>query len=70
MQKFLKVKDNSFLVRDSATGAILNNDRNGLLEYRRKRALAEKKNREIQEMKNDISDIKAVLAKILEKLES
>jgi len=62
------------LVRDSRTGAIINQDRVGLEEYLAKRRGMESQREEINkvksdmdEMKQDLTDIKSLLQKLLEK---
>lgn len=59
------------IVRDTTNGALLNKDNTSLEAYKR----VKKKNYEIEEMKtkvnslsNEISDIKKMLGKVLEKL--
>ena len=59
------------IVRDTTNGALLNKDNTSLEAYKR----VKKKNYEIEEMKvkvnnltNEISDIKTMLGKVLEKL--
>lgn len=62
------------LVRDSRSGAIINQDRVGLEEYLAKRRGMESQREEINkvksdmdEMKQDLTDIKSLLQKLLEK---
>jgi hypothetical protein len=62
------------LVRDPRTGAIINQDRAGLEEYLAKRRGMESQREEINkvksdmdEMKQDLTDIKSLLQKLLEK---
>lgn len=70
-----KIKDHRGLVKDSRTGAILNQDREALNDYLEKRSLFETKRKseeEINSMKekveslsNDMAEIKAMLKKVL-----
>jgi hypothetical protein len=68
----MKVKtDVNGIVRDTTTGALLNTDLNGLQAYKK----AKKKNAEIDDLKqkvnsieNDVSEIKNLLLKIVEKI--
>lgn len=69
----LKVKGTK-LVRDTRSGAIINQDRNGLEEYLAKRRGMQSQKEEINkvksditELKEDMADIKNLLQKLLEK---
>jgi len=62
------------LVRDTRTGAIINQDKNGLDEYVNKRRALESQKEEINNVKSevkvlreDITEIKSLLLKLLEK---
>jgi hypothetical protein len=62
------------LVRDTRTGAIINQDKNGLDEYLNKRRALESQKEEINNVKSevkvlreDITEIKSLLLKLLEK---
>jgi predicted transcriptional regulator len=62
------------LVRDTRSGAIINQDKNGLDEYlNKRRALESQKNEinniksEVKELREDITEIKSLLLKLLEK---
>ena len=62
------------LVRDTRSGAIINQDRNGLEEYLAKRRSMQSQKEEINkvksditELKEDMADIKNLLQKLLEK---
>ena len=62
------------LVRDTRSGAIINQDKTGLDEYLAKRRGMESQRNEINkvksdmdEMKKDLTDIKSLLLKLLEK---
>jgi predicted transcriptional regulator len=62
------------LVRDTRTGAIINQDKNGLDEYLNKRRDLESQKEEINNVKSevkvlreDITEIKSLLLKLLEK---
>ena len=67
------VKDHSGLFRDSNTGAIINNNKNDFQKYieNRNRMLnqsekVEKLEKNLDELKDDINDIKSLLTKFLE----
>ena len=73
MSQLLKVKGTK-LVRDTRSGAIINQDKFGLDEYLAKRRSMELQKQEINkvktditELKKDMSDIKDLLRKLLEK---
>jgi hypothetical protein len=62
------------LVRDTRSGAIINQDKNGLDEYLNKRRALESQKEEINNVKSevkvlreDITEIKSLLLKLLEK---
>lgn len=68
----LKVKDNSSLVRDPVSKAIINIDETGYEAYvskrerlRKEKEQTEKNSRDIEILKNDISDIKSMLKMLL-----
>jgi hypothetical protein len=67
---FIKVKDHPEFVRDKRSNAILNVDALALHKYREERDKLLNMRRVVEEhdqMKNDISDIKQMLLKIMEK---
>lgn len=62
------------LVRDTRSGAIINQDKNGLDEYLNRRRALESQREEINNVKSevkvlreDITEIKSLLLKLLEK---
>jgi hypothetical protein len=55
------------LYRDSKTNAIINTDRTAYNTYLKSLSSKEKEKKEIEEMKNEISEIKTLLYKLLEK---
>lgn len=66
--------ENRSYIRDSASGAIVNTDDNGLLAYKKQKAyLAEQQNtisnlsNDVQDVKNEMSAIKEMLVKLLDK---
>lgn len=70
---YLKVEGTK-MVRDTRSGAIINQDKNGLEEYlNRRRALASQKEEinnvksEVKVLREDITEIKSLLLKLLEK---
>jgi phage terminase large subunit-like protein len=72
MSQFLKVEGHSSLVRDKATGAILNNNRTEYEEYLDRKRKAEAREAEISKhtedinnIKNELQDIKGMLLQLL-----
>lgn len=72
MNQFLKVEGHASLVRDTATGAILNNNRTEYEEYLDRKRKAEFREAEISQhtedinnIKNELSDIKKLLLQLV-----
>jgi wobble nucleotide-excising tRNase len=72
MNNFLKVEGHTSLVRDTATGAILNNNRTEYEEYLDRKRKAEAREAEISQhtedinnIKNELSDIKQLLLQLV-----
>ena len=72
MSNFLKVEGHASLVRDTATGAILNNNRTEYEEYLDRKRKAEAREAEISQhtedinnIKNELSDIKMLLKHLI-----
>lgn len=72
MNQFLKVEGHASLVRDTATGAILNNNRTEYEEYLDRKRKAEAREAEISQhtedinnIKNELSDIKKLLQQLV-----
>ncbi len=71
--QYLRVEGTK-LVRDTRSGAIINQDKNGLEEYLNKRRALESQKEEInnvksevKELREDLTEIKSLLLKLLEK---
>ena len=64
MNQFLKVEGHSSLVRDTATGAILNNNKSEYEEYLDRKRRAEAREAEISQHTEDINNIKNELQDI------
>lgn len=72
MSNFLKVEGHASLVRDTATGAILNNNRTEYEEYLDRKRKVEAREAEIYQhtedinnIKNELSDIKQLLLQLV-----
>jgi hypothetical protein len=69
--KYAKVKENPELIRDMSSKAVLNTNQTALQSYKKKR---EKQNEiqsavsDINNMKQDINDLKVLMQRILEKI--
>lgn len=67
MNKYVKIKDESDLVKDKNTGAVLNTNLDSLKAYRAKRKKDLEMNNKIEQLENDIGDIKSMLKELLNK---
>ncbi len=72
--RFLKVEGHSYLLRDTDSNAIINVDKKGHGKYLALRRLKEKDIQrvtsledDVKELKSDISDIKDMIGKLLDK---
>lgn len=73
MSNEAKVIGHEGLVRDLGTNTILNSNEAALLALRNKKIqilMERQREREFQTLKNDVNDIKSILAEILQKLDS
>ena len=62
-----KVENEETLRRDSTNSAILETDMNSLELYRRRREQVKQKDKEIQEMKEEISNLKDLVHSLINK---
>ena len=62
-----KVKDEETLRRDSRNSAILETDMNSLELYRRRREQVKQKDKEIQEMREEIANLKDLVYSLINK---
>ena len=63
------VEGHSNLVRDTSTGAILNINKDEISAARRRKLERRQKEKEFENLKNEVGDIKNMLTKIIEKLD-
>jgi len=68
MSGYIKVEGHPNLVRDRKSGVILNINRNELNANRIRKEKQREKDNEIEQLKNDVSEIKSMLNKLIEKL--
>ena len=66
-KKYIQVEGNSGLVRDRETGAILNANTTEIQKARLKKNKEKQRELEIQELKKDVSEIKVLLTKLIER---
>ncbi len=64
----IPVKENKGLFRDEKTNSIINCDDLQYEQYMKMKAIKTKEQNELEELKSDIKDIKAVLKILLEKI--
>ena len=65
----IKVENHPGYVRDTLTGAILNTNVEEIRAAKARKAAKEKEKEDINNLKNEVSDIKNMLGKIIEKLD-
>ena len=66
---YKKVKEYAGLVRDTSTNAILNINKDEISAARKRKLERRQKEKEFEDLKNEVSDIKNMLTKIIEKLD-
>lgn len=64
MPRTKKIQDNPDLIKDTSSQAVINTNRNAILARRAQKDAMAKKDEELQEMKNDIAEIKELLKKL------
>tara|TARA_Y100000114_G_scaffold47028_1_gene42886 strand:- start:145 stop:354 length:210 start_codon:yes stop_codon:yes gene_type:complete len=67
--RLIKVQGHRNYVRDKNSGAILNINKAEIEEARKRKAERLEKDKEIESLKNEVSDIKSMLTKVIEKLD-
>ena len=66
---YLKVKGHENLVRDKDTNVVININRSEIEQAKKRKAERIKKEQEINNLKNEVSEIKSMLTKVIEKLD-
>lgn len=69
--KYAKVKENPELIRDMDSKAVLNTNRSALESYKKKREKQQELKsaiNDINNMKQDINDLKTLMQRILDKI--
>ena len=68
MSRFIKVEGYKDLVRDEKTGVILNINKSDAALARERKTIRKEKEKEFDDLKNEVGEIKQLLNKIIEKL--
>ena len=68
MGNYIKVEGHPNLVRDKNSGVILNINKSEINANRIRKEKQREKDNEIEQLKNDVSEIKSMLNKLVEKL--
>jgi hypothetical protein len=63
-----KVKGHDHLIKDEFSKAVINTDTDGYALYKKRQILMQTKNNEIQEIKNEMSELKLMMTKVLERI--
>ena len=63
-----KVEGHNHLVKDEFSKAVINTDTEGYQLYKKRRTIMQIKNNEIQELKTEMSELKLMMTKVLEKI--
>ena len=63
-QKTIQVEDNIDLVRDVASGAIINTNKNAIVKRRERIAKDKAKEAEFEQMKSEIEELKKIVKKL------
>ena len=66
---YIKVEGHRDLIRDNDSGAILNINKDEISAARRRKLERRQKEKEFEDLKNEVGDIKNMLTKIIEKLD-
>lgn len=66
---YLKIEGHEGYVKDPNTGVVLNVNQEEINAAKRRRALRKQQEEDINNLKNEVSDIKNMLGKIIEKLD-
>jgi chromosome segregation ATPase len=63
----VKIQDNEDLIRDVGTNAVLNSNMSSLEKYKARRNKEREMNDDVQNLKQDVNEIKSMLKQLLEK---
>ena len=62
-----KIKGKDHLVKDEYTQAVINTDRDAYTLYKKRQTIIKAKNGEIEKLKLEMSELKVMMAQVLEK---
>jgi len=68
MKQYIAVDGNSGLARDPNSGAIININKDEIKKARLAKSQRKNKDREFEELKHEVSELKELLNKLVEKL--
>lgn len=66
-KRYLKVEGHSYLVRDTVTNAIINQNSSEYKNYKQLKKVKDQEKERIDKLENDISEIKSLLRQIIDK---
>ena len=62
-----RIKGKDHLVKDEYTQAVINTDRDAYTLYKKRQTIIKAKNGEIEQLKLEMSELKVMMAQVLEK---
>lgn len=62
-----RIKGKDHLVKDEYTQAVINTDRDAYTLYKKRQTIIKTKNGEIEQLKLEMSELKVMMAEVLEK---
>lgn len=66
-KQYIPVEGNSSLARDPVTGAIININTTEIAQARLRKAMRRQQQNEIEQLKNDMTQLKQLVAQLIEK---
>ena len=66
---YVKIEGHNCYVRDKKSGAVLNTNKSEIEAAKKRKQQRATKEQELDNLKNEVSDIKIMLTKIIEKLD-
>jgi len=64
---YQKIENSETLIRDNKNSAVLETDLNSLQLYRKRREQAQQKDKEIEKMKSEITELKSLVQQLINK---
>ena len=62
-----KIKGKEHLVKDEYSQAVINTDKDAYTLYKKRKIIMQSKNKEIEDLKLDMSELKIMMTQVLEK---